>query len=128
MEAYFEAKMRLFEDVLEPGAAAVVWTDDAKSDEVIARCMARGLKVLTVGAKGETLKLLKRETTQLGQKLTIEAGRQDPCRHPRPDRRLSGGERADRGGPGDRDRRRRRRGRWPISPGSIRCAGGWSGR
>jgi len=74
MEAYFEAKMRLFEDVLEPGAAAVAWTDDSKSDEVIARCLARGLKVLTVGAKGETLKLLKRETTKLGQKLTIEAG------------------------------------------------------
>jgi len=29
--------------------------------------------VISVGAKGETLKLLKRETTQLGQKLTIEA-------------------------------------------------------
>jgi len=73
MAAYFEAKMRLFEDVLEPGAAAVVWTDDAKSDEVIARCLARGLKVLTVGARGETLKLAGRETAQLGQKLTIAA-------------------------------------------------------
>ena len=73
MAAYFEAKMRLFEDVLEPGATAVVWSDDGKSDEVIARCEARGLKVLTVGAKGATLKLLKRETTPLGQKLTIEA-------------------------------------------------------
>ncbi|MBV9883965.1 MAG: UDP-N-acetylmuramoyl-L-alanyl-D-glutamate--2,6-diaminopimelate ligase [Sphingomonadaceae bacterium] len=73
MEAYFEAKMRLFEDVLEPGATAVVWTDDPKSDEVMARCSARGLRVLTVGARGETLKLLKRETTQLGQKLTVEA-------------------------------------------------------
>jgi len=68
MEAYFEAKMRLFEDVLEPGAAAVLWADDAKSGEVIARCLARGLKVLTVGAKGETLKLVKREATPLGQK------------------------------------------------------------
>ena len=73
MAAYFEAKMRLFEDVLEPGAAAVVWTDDPKSDEVIARCAARGLKILSVGSKGEALKLLKRETTQLGQKLAIEA-------------------------------------------------------
>jgi UDP-N-acetylmuramoyl-L-alanyl-D-glutamate--2,6-diaminopimelate ligase len=73
MEAYFEAKMRLFEDVLEPGARAVVWTDDPKSDEVIARGKARGLDVLSVGERGETLKLLKREATQLGQKLTIEA-------------------------------------------------------
>ncbi|TMJ18495.1 MAG: UDP-N-acetylmuramoyl-L-alanyl-D-glutamate--2,6-diaminopimelate ligase [Alphaproteobacteria bacterium] len=74
MHAYFEAKMRLFEDVLQPGASAVVWTDDSKSDEVIARCAARGLNVLSVGARGEALKLLKRETTQLGQKLTILAG------------------------------------------------------
>jgi UDP-N-acetylmuramoyl-L-alanyl-D-glutamate--2,6-diaminopimelate ligase len=73
MEAYFETKMRLFEDVLQPGAAAVVWADDPKSDEVIARCEARGLRVLSVGERGETLKLVKREPTQLGQKLTIEA-------------------------------------------------------
>jgi len=74
MEAYFEAKMRLFEEVLAPGASAVVWADDPKSGEVIARCLARGLEVISVGEKGETLRLLKRETTQLGQKLTIEAG------------------------------------------------------
>src|SRR5207253_10375210 len=46
MEAYFESKMRLFEDVLEPGAKAVVWTDDSKSDEVNARCTKRGAEVL----------------------------------------------------------------------------------
>jgi UDP-N-acetylmuramoyl-L-alanyl-D-glutamate--2,6-diaminopimelate ligase len=74
MHAYFEAKMRLFEEVLEPGASAVVWADDPRSDEMIARCTARGLEVIGVGARGETLKLLNRETTQLGQKLTIEAG------------------------------------------------------
>ena len=73
MDAYFEAKMRLFEDVLAPGATAVVWADDPRSDEVMLRCRARGLRVLSVGARGDTLRLLARETTQLGQKLTIEA-------------------------------------------------------
>jgi len=73
MAAYFEAKMRLFEEVVEPDGTAVVWADDPKSDEVIARCKARGLTVLTVGGKGEALRLAKRETTQLGQKLTVEA-------------------------------------------------------
>jgi UDP-N-acetylmuramoyl-L-alanyl-D-glutamate--2,6-diaminopimelate ligase len=73
MEEYFEAKMRLFEDVLEPGTAAVVWADDPKSGEVVARCVARGLTVLTVGTNGDRLKLLKRETTPLGQKLTVAA-------------------------------------------------------
>jgi UDP-N-acetylmuramoyl-L-alanyl-D-glutamate--2,6-diaminopimelate ligase len=73
MHAYFEAKMRLFEEVTAPGATAVIWADDPKSDEVIARARARGLKVLSVGAKGETLRLVARQPTQLGQKLTIEA-------------------------------------------------------
>ncbi|MEA3013941.1 MAG: UDP-N-acetylmuramoyl-L-alanyl-D-glutamate--2,6-diaminopimelate ligase [Sphingomonadales bacterium] len=73
MEAYFEAKMRLFEEVLAPGATAVIWADDPRSDEVIARARARGLMVLTVGAKGEALKLVARAPTQLGQTLTIEA-------------------------------------------------------
>ncbi|HEX8444543.1 MAG TPA: UDP-N-acetylmuramoyl-L-alanyl-D-glutamate--2,6-diaminopimelate ligase [Allosphingosinicella sp.] len=73
MEAYFEAKMRLFSKVLEPDGTAVVWTDDAKSEEVARRCRARSLKLITVGANGETLRLVGRETTQLGQKLTMEA-------------------------------------------------------
>jgi UDP-N-acetylmuramoyl-L-alanyl-D-glutamate--2,6-diaminopimelate ligase len=74
MDAYFEAKMRLFEEVVEPGGAAVIWTDDARSDEVARRAEARGLRLLTVGRRGEALKLLDREPTQLGQRLTVEAG------------------------------------------------------
>jgi UDP-N-acetylmuramoyl-L-alanyl-D-glutamate--2,6-diaminopimelate ligase len=71
MEAYFEAKMRLFTEVVEPDGAAVVWMDDARSDEVIRRCRERGLRLITVGRNGETLKLVEREPTQLGQTLTI---------------------------------------------------------
>ena len=73
MQAYFEAKMRLFEEVVEPGGTAVVWTDDAKSDEVVRRCRARGLTVMTVGRRGEALKLVSREASPLGQKLVVEA-------------------------------------------------------
>jgi UDP-N-acetylmuramoyl-L-alanyl-D-glutamate--2,6-diaminopimelate ligase len=73
MEGYFEAKMRLFDEVVEPGGAAVVWTDDPKSDEVVRRARARGLRLLTVGRRGEILKLVDREPTQLGQRLTVEA-------------------------------------------------------
>jgi UDP-N-acetylmuramoyl-L-alanyl-D-glutamate--2,6-diaminopimelate ligase len=65
--------MRLFSEVVEADGAAVIWTDDPKSEEVGRRCRARDLTILTVGAKGETLRLVGRETTQLGQKLTIEA-------------------------------------------------------
>jgi UDP-N-acetylmuramoyl-L-alanyl-D-glutamate--2,6-diaminopimelate ligase len=74
MAAYFEAKMRLFSEVLEPDGTAVIWADDPKSAEVTHRCGERGIRVMTVGTKGEALKLVARETTQLGQKLTIEAG------------------------------------------------------
>src|SRR5690242_3881267 len=58
MDAYFEAKMRLFEELLPPGGPAVIWTDDPKSEEVIERCMSRGHKILTVGRSGETIRLV----------------------------------------------------------------------
>ena len=74
MDAYFEAKMRLFGEVIEPDGTAVVWTDDPKSDEVVRRCRERGLDVMTVGRSGEALKLVSRETSPLGQKLVVEAG------------------------------------------------------
>jgi UDP-N-acetylmuramoyl-L-alanyl-D-glutamate--2,6-diaminopimelate ligase len=73
MHAYFEAKMRLFEEVVEPDGAAVIWTDDRRSEEVVRRARARGLRLVTVGARGEALRLVGREATQLGQRLTVEA-------------------------------------------------------
>jgi UDP-N-acetylmuramoyl-L-alanyl-D-glutamate--2,6-diaminopimelate ligase len=72
MEEYFKAKMRLFREVVEPDGAAVVWMDDLKSGEVLEIARERGLKLLTVGKAGETLRLVERTTTQLGQTLLIE--------------------------------------------------------
>ncbi|MEO7564606.1 MAG: UDP-N-acetylmuramoyl-L-alanyl-D-glutamate--2,6-diaminopimelate ligase [Sphingomicrobium sp.] len=72
IDAYFEAKMRLFERLLRPGAPIVVWTDDGRSDEVIARSEKCGHKVMTVGAKGETIRLVDQEPTPLGQNLLLE--------------------------------------------------------
>ncbi len=74
MDAYFEAKMRLFEEVIEPGRAAVVWTDDPKSGEVLQRARGRGLDTLTVGRRGETIRLVEQTPTPLGQTLIIEHG------------------------------------------------------
>ena len=73
MEAYLEAKLRLFTEVIDEDGAAVVWMDDAASARVAELASERGLRLLTVGTKSETLKLVKREPTQLGQTLTIEA-------------------------------------------------------
>lgn len=74
MDAYFEAKMRLFDELLEAGKQAVIWTDDPKSDEVVARAKRRGHEVLTVGRKGETIRLVEQVPTALGQSLLLEHG------------------------------------------------------
>ena len=74
MDAYFEAKMRLFEDLLQPGKPSVIWTDDPKSGEVIERSRARGHEVLTVGREGETIRLVEQSPTPLGQTLMLEHG------------------------------------------------------
>ncbi|MBW0144396.1 UDP-N-acetylmuramoyl-L-alanyl-D-glutamate--2,6-diaminopimelate ligase [Sphingomicrobium clamense] len=71
MEAYFEAKMRLFDELLPEDGTAVVWTDDEYSDAVIARVKQRGLKLLTVGERGETIRLGDRRSTALGQAMAI---------------------------------------------------------
>lgn len=74
MEHYFDAKLRLFDEVVEDGGVAVVWADDdARSSAVIDHARARGLQLITVGERGETLKLLSRKPSQLGQTLMIEA-------------------------------------------------------
>ena len=72
MDAYFEAKMRLFDELLQPGKPAVVWTDDPRSTEVVERARRRGHEVLTVGRKGETIRLVEQRPTALGQTLMLE--------------------------------------------------------
>lgn len=73
MDSYFDAKMRLFDEVIVPDGTAVVWADDVWSDKVIKRVHRRGLKLMTVGEKGETIRLLSRSLTPLGQTLLVEA-------------------------------------------------------
>jgi len=72
MEAYFEAKMRLVDEVIVTGGAMVVWSDDAWSAKVAERAAARGLNVLSVGESGEAIRLDGRSLSQLGQVLTLE--------------------------------------------------------
>jgi UDP-N-acetylmuramoyl-L-alanyl-D-glutamate--2,6-diaminopimelate ligase len=74
MDAYFEAKMRLFDELLPSGRPAVVWTDDPKSGEVIDRARRGGHEVLTIGREGETIRLVDRSSTALGQTLVLEHG------------------------------------------------------
>lgn len=72
MEAYLEAKLRLFTEVVDAGGTAVIWADDAASTPVIAAAQARGLKLITVGRGGEALRLVSTGTALLGQTLVVE--------------------------------------------------------
>ncbi|MEM1131892.1 MAG: UDP-N-acetylmuramoyl-L-alanyl-D-glutamate--2,6-diaminopimelate ligase [Pseudomonadota bacterium] len=72
MEAYFAAKMRLFDEVVDADGTAVIWADDPKSLEVQERCEARGLNTLTVGEAGDDIVLVSRTPTPLGQVLMVE--------------------------------------------------------
>ena len=72
MDDYFAAKMRLFDEVVTDGGAAVVWADDAWSDKACERATKRGLRVLTVGERGGGIRLLARTPGQLGQTLQVE--------------------------------------------------------
>lgn len=74
MDSYFEAKMRLFDEVVAPDGTAVIWADDGIwSDKVIKRAERRGLNLFTVGAHGQSLCLESRTATQLGQELTVRS-------------------------------------------------------
>jgi UDP-N-acetylmuramoyl-L-alanyl-D-glutamate--2,6-diaminopimelate ligase len=73
MGAYLTAKLRLFSEVLSPEGTAVVWADDMYAPRVIDLAQARGNRLVTVGERGATLRLVERDPTLLGQGLTIEA-------------------------------------------------------
>ncbi|TXC70011.1 UDP-N-acetylmuramoyl-L-alanyl-D-glutamate--2,6-diaminopimelate ligase [Sphingomonas ginsenosidivorax] len=73
MAAYFTAKIRLFSEILSPEGTAVVWADDPQSARVIDLARERGNRLVTVGTQGDTLRLVGRDPTLLGQGLTIEA-------------------------------------------------------
>jgi UDP-N-acetylmuramoyl-L-alanyl-D-glutamate--2,6-diaminopimelate ligase len=72
MEAYFQAKMRLFAEIADEDATAVIWADDDWSDKVIARVRECGLRLMTVGEKGQGIILRSHRPTQLGQDIGIE--------------------------------------------------------
>ena len=71
MDAYFAAKMRLFDDVVDAGGTAVVWTGDPRSAEVIDHSQRRGLKLITVGPGATTIALIDQTASPLGQALVV---------------------------------------------------------
>jgi len=82
-EDYFAQKLRLFSELLSQGAAAVVDVDSEAGLRVASVSEARGLKLISVGREGKTLRLVSAEIDGFGQTLVIEhAGKQSRVRLP----------------------------------------------
>jgi UDP-N-acetylmuramoyl-L-alanyl-D-glutamate--2,6-diaminopimelate ligase len=73
VEAYLNAKLRLFTDLLAPGQPAVINSDGAFAQNVIAAAEKRGLKVLTVGAAGKDLRRISLMNDGFAQRLRVDS-------------------------------------------------------
>jgi UDP-N-acetylmuramyl-tripeptide synthetase/UDP-N-acetylmuramoyl-tripeptide--D-alanyl-D-alanine ligase len=58
LDDYLDAKLRLFDTLLEAGQPAVIDADSDVAPKVITACAARGLRLFTVGMKGSALRLI----------------------------------------------------------------------
>ncbi len=77
LEAYREAKLRLFDSLLPKGAAAVVNADSPEAKIISAIASARGLRFIGVGKSGDALKLVSSEREGFGEILTVRADGKD---------------------------------------------------
>ena len=68
---YLAAKLRLFGAVVRDGGVAVVNADAEHAGRFIAAAQARGLTLMTVGRKGEAIRLDRREDRGGAQALTL---------------------------------------------------------
>ncbi len=73
MDAYFAAKMRLFDEVVAEKGTAVIWRDgDGWAERADKHARKRGLRVFSVGGEGDDIRLVARNPGRLGQELQIE--------------------------------------------------------
>jgi UDP-N-acetylmuramoyl-L-alanyl-D-glutamate--2,6-diaminopimelate ligase len=74
IEAYLAAKLRLFEDLIAPGGTAVVGVDDCYAGQVIEVAKEHGLKTISVGERGDDIKLIGGSIDGFAQVVTIAHG------------------------------------------------------
>ena len=70
-EDYFEVKLRLFRELLPPGAPAIVDVDSDGGRRVAEIAKSRGHKLVSVGEAGETLRLVSAKRDGFAQRLII---------------------------------------------------------
>jgi UDP-N-acetylmuramoyl-L-alanyl-D-glutamate--2,6-diaminopimelate ligase len=73
-EAYFAAKLRLFESLVERGGAAVIDVDHPHADAVMATAKARGLKIIDIGRRGTGIRLIESAIDGFAQIVRLEHG------------------------------------------------------
>src|SRR5262245_39347290 len=71
-DAYLQAKLRLFSDLIEPTGAAVIDVDHAHADTVVAAAKRRGLRLITVGRNGDGIRLRDVAIDGFAQRLRVE--------------------------------------------------------
>ncbi len=79
IEAYFQAKMILFERLVHAGGAAVIAADNELAGEVAARARRRGLRVIEVGRSGRDVRLV-----DCAHRRIFAAAHHRPCRRHAP--------------------------------------------
>jgi UDP-N-acetylmuramoyl-L-alanyl-D-glutamate--2,6-diaminopimelate ligase len=72
LDAYLDAKLRLFRDLLPPGTGAVVSADHPESIKFIAAARDKGLRLVTVGEAGEGIRLVSTRIDGFAQYLTLD--------------------------------------------------------
>jgi len=83
VEAYLAAKLRLFEELVVDGGAAVIDVDHEHGGAVVAAAKKRGLRLMTVGRNGDGIRLLQCSVDGFTQAMTIEhAGQRHQVRLP----------------------------------------------
>ena len=71
MDAYLDAKVRLFSDVLVPGGVAVLNADIPECSGIKKTCEKRGHTAITYGFAGDAIRLVSSKATSHGQELDL---------------------------------------------------------
>ncbi len=71
MDTYFEAKVRLFSEILKPNGKAVLNADDPYFERLEHICLKGGHKVVSYGENGEDIRILERTLLPQGQALKL---------------------------------------------------------
>jgi UDP-N-acetylmuramoyl-L-alanyl-D-glutamate--2,6-diaminopimelate ligase len=76
VEAYLQAKLRLFDDLVAPNGTAVIVTDHEHTQAVVAAAKARGLKILDVGhtASDDGIRIVEAVVDGFSQTLQLGYG------------------------------------------------------